>query len=110
MASNKSTHTSLPHSNCPKLPTGSSLKHSTSDDLSMRRNFKRPAIESSQIGDEIEDQDAIFKPWQNLSNPPNNVDEESDVVVLLGYDILLLLCYFLNFWSMYDFFKKRSTN
>jgi len=45
----------------------------------MRRNFKRPAIESSQIGDEIEDQDPIFKPWRNLSNPANN--EEFEVCV-----------------------------
>ena len=81
MASDKLRKTSLPHSNRPKLHIGSSLKRSTSDDLSLRRNFKRPAIESSQIGEEIEDQDAVFKPWRNLSNPPNNVDEESEVCV-----------------------------
>jgi len=81
MASYKSRNASLPYSNRPKLPTGSSLKRSTFDDLSMRRNFKRPAIQSYQIGDEIEDEHAIFKPWRNLSNSPNNVDEESDACV-----------------------------
>ena len=45
----------------------------------MIRNFKHPTIESSHIGDEIEDQDAIFKPWRNFSYPPNNIDEESEV-------------------------------
>ena len=81
MASNQLRKTLLPHSNSPKLPIGSSLKRSTSDDLSLRRNLKHPAIESSQIGDEIEDQDAVFKPWRNLFNPSNNVDEESEVCV-----------------------------
>ena len=81
MASNKSRKTSLPHSNRHKLPIGSSLKRSTSDDLSLRRNFQCPAIESSQIGDEIEDQDTVFKPWRNLSNPANSVDEESEVCI-----------------------------
>jgi len=41
--------------------------------------FQAPIIESSQIGDEIEDQDIIFRPWQNLSNPPNDIGEEFEV-------------------------------
>ncbi|KAJ8434478.1 hypothetical protein Cgig2_012112 [Carnegiea gigantea] len=78
MASNKLRNTSLPHANHPKVPTGSSLKRSGSDESSIRRNLKRPSIESSQIGDDIDNEDVIFRPWRSLSNPPDNVDEESE--------------------------------
>ena len=80
MASNKPRNTSLPHANRPKVPISSSLKRSGSDESSLRRNLKRPSIESSQIGDDIDNQDVIFRPWQSLSNRPDNVDEESEVI------------------------------
>ncbi|KAJ8427399.1 hypothetical protein Cgig2_027949 [Carnegiea gigantea] len=78
MASNKSRNTSPPHAYRPKLPTGSYLKRSAFDKSSIRRNLKHPTIESSQMGDDIDDQDAIFRPWQSLSNQPDNIDEESE--------------------------------
>jgi len=99
MASNKSGNSLLPHSNRPELPTGFSLERSTIDDLSMWKNFKHPVIELSQIGDEIQDQDVTFKPGRNFSNPLNNIDEESEVD-LMHYDMLLLLCWVLIFWSV----------
>ena len=80
MASNKPSNTSLPHVHRPKVPTSSSLKRSGTDESSIRRNLKRPSIESSQIGDDIDNQDVIFRPWRSLSNPPDNVDEESEVI------------------------------
>jgi len=55
MALNKPRNTSLPHVNHPKVPTSSSIKRSASDELSMRRNLKHPVIESSQLGDDIEE-------------------------------------------------------
>ena len=80
MASNKPRNTSLPHANRLKVPISSALKHSGSDESSLRRNLKCPSIESSQIGDDIDNQDVIFRPWQSLSNRPDNVDEESEVI------------------------------
>ncbi|KAJ8439013.1 hypothetical protein Cgig2_028459 [Carnegiea gigantea] len=79
MASNKPSNTSLPHANRPKVPTGSSNKRSASDESFMRRNLKRPVVESSQLGDDIEEQDAIFRPWRSLSNSQDNINEEYDV-------------------------------
>ncbi|KAJ8421608.1 hypothetical protein Cgig2_025496 [Carnegiea gigantea] len=76
MASNKSGNTSLPHANRPKVPTDSSRKCLAPDESSMRRNLKRPVVESSELGDDNEGQDPIFSPWRSLSNPPHNIDEE----------------------------------
>ncbi|KAJ8425139.1 hypothetical protein Cgig2_017258 [Carnegiea gigantea] len=67
MALNKPRKTSLPQANHPKVPTGSSMKCSASDESSMRRNLKRPAVESSQLGDDIKEQDAIFRPWRSFT-------------------------------------------
>ncbi|KAJ8430166.1 hypothetical protein Cgig2_028052 [Carnegiea gigantea] len=79
MALDKPRNTSLPHANRPKVPTGSSMKGSSSDESSMRRNLKRPAIELSQLGDDIEEQDAIFRPWRGLSNLQDNINEEYEL-------------------------------
>ncbi|KAJ8446585.1 hypothetical protein Cgig2_019738 [Carnegiea gigantea] len=78
MASNKLRNTSLPHANRPKVPTGSSLKRSGSDESSIGRNLKRPSIELSQIENDIDNQDVIFRPRRSLANLPDNVDEESE--------------------------------
>ncbi|KAJ8447010.1 hypothetical protein Cgig2_033579 [Carnegiea gigantea] len=76
MALDKPRNTALPRANRPKVPTGASMKRSASDESSMRRNLKRPAVESSQLEDDIEEQDAIFRPWRDLSNPQDNINEE----------------------------------
>ena len=81
MASNKPKNTSQPNTNSPKMPSGSSMKRSTSVESSMRRNLKRPAVESSQLGDDIEGQDAIFRPWRSPSNPQDNVNEEYEIIL-----------------------------
>ena len=81
MALDKPRNTALPRVNRPKVPTGSFMKRSASDESSMRRNLKRPAVESSQLGDDIEKQDAIFRPWRDLSNPQDNTNEEHEVML-----------------------------
>ncbi|KAJ8444512.1 hypothetical protein Cgig2_028327 [Carnegiea gigantea] len=77
MTSDKSKNTSLSHVN--HLTIAPSLKSQvlTSSESSIRRNLKCPVLESSQPGDDIEDQDAIF----SLSNPPDNIDEEFEVIL-----------------------------
>ncbi|KAJ8421823.1 hypothetical protein Cgig2_027859 [Carnegiea gigantea] len=86
MASNKPINTSLPYANRPKVPTGSSIKCLASDKSSRRRNLKCPIVESFQLGDDIEAQDAIFMPWRSLSNPQDNINEEyeSKVIINMG--------------------------
>jgi len=81
MASNRPRNTSLPHANRPKVPTGSSMKPSASNESSMRRNLKHPAIELSQLGDDVEEQDVIFGPWRSLLNPQDNINEEYEVIL-----------------------------
>ena len=81
MALDKPINTSLPRANRPKVPIGSSMKHSAFDESSMTRNLKCTAIESSQLGDDIEEQDAIFRPWSGLSNPQDNINEEYEVML-----------------------------
>ena len=75
MVLDKPRSTSLHCANRPKVPTGSSMKHSASDESSMRRNLKHAAVKSSQLGDDIEEQDAIFRPWRGLSNLQDNINE-----------------------------------
>ena len=81
MALDKPRNTSLPHANRPKVPTHSSMKRSASDESSMRKNLKRPAVESSQLGHDIEEQDAIFRSWRDLSDPQDNINEEYEVML-----------------------------
>ncbi|KAJ8427033.1 hypothetical protein Cgig2_032861 [Carnegiea gigantea] len=90
MALDKPRNTSLPRANRPKVPTGSSMKRSTSDESSMRRNLKRPVVESSQLGDDIEEQDAIFRPWRDLCNPQDNINEEYEVYIELFFPPFLM--------------------
>ena len=84
MAFDKPRNTSLPHANRPKVPTGSSMKRSASDESSMRRNLKHAAVESSQLGDDIEKQDAIFRPWRDLSNLQDNINESYEVCSMIA--------------------------
>ena len=67
----------------PQVPTSSSLKCSAFDESSMRRHLNHPVVVSSQFRDDIKDQDAIFKPWQSLSNSLDNIDEESYCEIML---------------------------
>ncbi|KAJ8431138.1 hypothetical protein Cgig2_010071 [Carnegiea gigantea] len=67
IASNKSRNASLPLANRPQLPISSSLKCSAFDESSKRRHLKCPVVLWSQFRDDIEDQDAIFRPWQKSS-------------------------------------------
>ncbi|KAJ8430350.1 hypothetical protein Cgig2_021627 [Carnegiea gigantea] len=83
MALDKPRNTSLPRANRPKVPTGSSMKRSASDESSMRRNLKRPVVELSQLRDDNEKQDAIFRPWRSLSNPQDNINEEYEIIIFL---------------------------
>ena len=81
MLLDKPRNTSLPRTNHPKVPTGSSMKRSASDESSMRRNLKRTPVESSQLVDGIEEQDAIFRPWRSLFNQQDNINEEYEVIL-----------------------------
>jgi len=57
------------------------MKRSGSNESSMRRNLKWPAVESSQLRDDIEEQDAIFRPWRSLFNQQDNINEEYEVIL-----------------------------
>ncbi|KAJ8440139.1 hypothetical protein Cgig2_003464 [Carnegiea gigantea] len=104
MALDKPRNTALPHANRPKVPTGSSMKRSASNESSMRRNLKRPAL-----GDDIEEQDAIFRPWRDLSNPQDNINEEYEVYIELFFSPFStaqpshLFCYTYKFGNLISF-------